>query len=204
MIGGLGNDSYFVDDEADKVVENVGEGHDTLHTNVDVVRLQDGIEDLRLYGARIGFGNDSDNLIVVSSGHNGCLLVGEGGDDFLVGGEAADTLRGGDGGDTLIGGTGGADRFEFDHADTGFDTILDFVAGTDKIVLSGFHLSELVAGVSFVVNTGPTTNADTILYNTGTGVLSYDADGTGAEAATQIALLLNTRPTLTVSDFILI
>ena len=45
--------------------------------------------------------------------------------------------------------------------------------------------------------------AATLLYNTTTGVLSYDSDGFGGVAAIEIALL-NNKAALTASDFLLI
>ncbi|MDD2828460.1 MAG: hypothetical protein PHW18_02670, partial [Sulfuricurvum sp.] len=49
--------------------------------------------------------------------------------------------------------------------------------------------------------TGTATDAnDYILYNTTTGTLSYDADGSGATAAVQFATLTG-HPTVTSVDF---
>lgn len=202
MIGGIGDDIYYVREEGDKVVENAGEGYDTILASINVYDLQDGVEalDLSPGTARFAIGNDADNRITGNHRHN--LLAGGSGDDSLFGGAGADTLRGGDGDDYLDSGDG-ADWFEFDHADTGFDTINNFIAGNDKIVLSEFHFSTLVAGENFFVNQGPATTIETIFYDGYTGSLFHDVDGTGITAATQIALLLN-KSALTVSDFIVI
>lgn len=45
-----------------------------------------------------------------------------------------------------------------------------------------------------------TDNNDYILYNTTTGALLYDADGSGSGVATQFATL-TTQPTITANDF---
>ena len=46
---------------------------------------------------------------------------------------------------------------------------------------------------------------DRLIYNTTTGALYYDADGTGVTAAVQVALLgSTTHPTLAYDDFMVI
>ncbi|MBE2897014.1 hypothetical protein HPC38_09045 [Pasteurellaceae bacterium HPA106] len=63
-----------------------------------------------------------------------------GGNDTLNGGAGDDILFGGAGNDTLSGGEG-ADKFVFlVNSNSGKDTITDFKAGEDKIVLSGFDI----------------------------------------------------------------
>lgn len=52
------------------------------------------------------------------------------------------------------------------------------------------------ATLLFAKSTNPT-----FLYDTNTGIVSYDDDGTGAHAAVQLAQL-NLGLTLTVSDFV--
>ena len=44
---------------------------------------------------------------------------------------------------------------------------------------------------------------DYIVYNKANGVLSYDADGSGAHAAIAFAVLVN-RPVLAANDFVVI
>ena len=104
MAGGTGNDSYFVDDIGDQVIENGGEGNDTVTASIDYV-LPANVEALRLQdGAIAGTGNALDNLITGNSAAN--RLDGGAGADTIVGGDGDDTLLGGDGNDSLTGGSG--------------------------------------------------------------------------------------------------
>ncbi|MDB9412754.1 calcium-binding protein [Microcystis aeruginosa] len=139
-------------------------------------------------------------------------LNGEAGDDSLDGGSGNDTLLGGTGNDTLLGGTGndiltggaGADHFAYDNTNQGVDTITDFsTAQVDFIQISasgpGFAGSGLVAGllpgIQFFssATAGPGSgDANTrFIYNTTSGNLWFDRDGTGATASVQLATLTN-------------
>ena len=130
--------------------------------------------------------------------------------DILNGGAGNDVLYGGTGNDTLTGGAG-ADKFVFASALnslTNVDTITDFVSGTDKLVLDDSVFAGLTAGsdlTNFVSSSNPaaTSAAATVLYNTSTGALYYDADGNGAGAAVQFATLSG-HPTLLATDFIIL
>jgi Ca2+-binding RTX toxin-like protein len=85
----------------------------------------------RLFG---GNGNDT-----ISGGINNDGLYGNDGDDILDGGLQNDILYGGAGIDNLTGGSG-SDIFKYDviteSTTTNYDTITDFVIGTDKIDLA--------------------------------------------------------------------
>jgi Ca2+-binding RTX toxin-like protein len=139
------------------------------------------------------------------------VLFGQLGRDNLQGGEGNDTLYGGKDNDTLQGGNG-ADSFVFDTAlaSAGIDTITDFVSGTDKIVLENAIFTTLGAGAlsagAFEVGAAAASASARIVYNQTTGALFYDADGNGAGAAVQIAIIgvTATHPTLTAGDFTVI
>jgi large repetitive protein len=87
-----------------------------------------------------GSGNDSFAV----SGAVAATLDGGAGNDTITAGTGSDTITGGSGADILTGGAG-ADTFVFrdltNSPVTGFDTIADFVSGTDHFsighVLSG-------------------------------------------------------------------
>ncbi|MGO4705996.1 hypothetical protein AB4072_09500 [Microvirga sp. 2MCAF38] len=139
-------------------------------------------------------------------------ITGTAGDDLIKSGAGKDRLNGGDGNDTLSGGleadqlTGGNgnDVFLFDSRlnATNIDTIVDFVAGTDKIHLARSMFAAFAEGDvnktlsanAFVLGTAAQDADDRIIYNAATGQLLYDRDGSGAAAA-QVFAILSTKPT---------
>ncbi len=98
MIGGTGDDAYFVDSYNDVVIENAGEGNDSVFSTANYV-LRDNIEALTLTGSAnlYGYGNAGDNILTGNSGIN--KLFGLGGNDVLDGGAGSDRLFGGTGND---------------------------------------------------------------------------------------------------------
>ena len=148
-------------------------------------------------------------------GKNGVndLIIGGAGADRLYALSGHDKIRGGLGNDNLSGGAG-RDAFVFDtalDAATNTDRIGDFVAIDDAIQIDnavfaalGAATGTLAAAKFYASATGTAHDADDrILYNATTGVLSYDADGNGAAAAVQFAVL-TTKPVITAADFVVI
>ena len=90
--GGIGNDTYFVDDAGDAVFENAGQGSDTVFSTVHFA-LPANVETLVLQGSADlqGYGNGLLNTIFGNSGNN-----------LIDGGTAADSMRGGVGNDTYF------------------------------------------------------------------------------------------------------
>ena len=232
LIGGAGNDTYIVDNALDIVNETISgsSGTDSVNSSVTYT-LGTNLENLTLTGSTAinGTGNALANSLTGNSGIN--TLSGGDGNDTLNGGAGADTLNGGAGVDVLIGGAGndtligglgndtltggdGNDVFIFNTAiANNVDTILDFVAGTDKIQLSKSVFTSLGTTGSLTNNAfwsaaGAVAGHDAddrVVYNTTTGALYYDADGTGSVAAVQIAILgSSSHPTLTNADFAVI
>jgi Ca2+-binding RTX toxin-like protein len=194
LAGGLGDDTYVLDVATDVVAENASEGTDTVQvafTLAGTYILGLNVENALVANAlNVNLtGNADANVLTGGAGAN--VLNGAGGNDTLIGGLGKDTLTGGT----------GFDQFVFDTAPAlaNVDTITDFKSGEDKIVLSAAVFTSLgVAGDTIGLSANLT-------YNSGTGVLAYDADGAGAAAAVQIALLgTSTHPTSLGSDFLLI
>lgn len=208
MKGWGGNDVYVVDHAGDRAIESSAAGGlDTVKSSVSF-GLGANVENLTLTGSAAidGIGNGLANVITGNNGAN--LLRGWSGDDVLKGAGGSDKLFGGFGMDVLKGGYGG-DLFYFDTAlgPTNVDTILDFERGRDRIVLENSVFKGLAAGAlssgAFAVGNAAADAGDRIVYDQATGKLFYDADGTGAAAAIQFALL-DTKPLLAASDFVVI
>jgi len=157
MYGGAGDDIYFVDDTGDVVVENTGEGVDTIISPFDYdLRDKAYIENLELIedtDAINGYGNDLNNAMQGNSrdnvlyGYEGAdSIVGAGGNDMLYGGggndkvwgsDGNDFLDGGEGADTMFGGTGD-DTCVVDNAG---DTVIELFKRRyrHRLVLSHLH-----------------------------------------------------------------
>jgi Ca2+-binding RTX toxin-like protein len=148
----------------------------------------------------------------ISSTAAGGTLSGLVGNDVLIGYTAADTLKGGAGNDALYGGPGTAsDKFVFDFAPNGItnlDYIIDFVASEDKIqfsraIFKGFSASGSLSSSAYVEGAGKTA-ADSLLqrviYNTTTGDLFYDADGSGTKAVAVKVAVVGTKADLSSAD----
>jgi len=186
MFGGTGDDTYYVDSAKDKVKENANEGNDTIVAsysyslekvkNVENLTLSEDATPLHIDA----IGNSGVNVLTGNSGNN--VLNGKAGDDILFGGE-------------------GNDIFVFDNL-AGVDTVLDFTAGSDMLRLDAAVFTALVSGVqdaNLVLGTAAVDENDYLVFDAGNGALYYDADGSGAGAAVQIATI--GVASLSVSDF---
>ena len=130
MAGGTGDDTYTVDNVGDVVVENAGEGTDTIRASISITALTANVENLTLIGTGNidGTGSAGDNVIKGNSGNN--MLRGLGGDDILNGGAGNDLLNGGRGADHMAGGAGN-DTYIIDSVDDRVNE--DAGQGTDTI-----------------------------------------------------------------------
>jgi Ca2+-binding RTX toxin-like protein len=179
---------------------NVIDGRSGWHVGVDGGGGNDTLfgspQDDTLAG---GSGNDS-----IDAGWDYDVLRGGGGNDTLNGGADSHT-------DTLTGGSG-RDRFLFVEDDSGNnDRIVDFTTQIDELAFdrttSNFTaigaLGNFASGdARFYAAPGATHGHDTsdrLVYNTSTGQLYYDADGSGSGSATLVATLQG-HPTLVASD----
>ncbi|MCM2501601.1 calcium-binding protein, partial [Neorhizobium galegae] len=135
LIGGLGNDTYAVDTTGDVVVENGGEGIDTVRTALSDYTLGANVENLTYTGtgAFAGTGNELDNV--------------------LAGGAGADTLAGGAGNDSYVVGAGDT---VIENAGGGIDTV--------QTALSSYTLGANVENLTFT-GTGAFTGTGNALDN---------------------------------------
>lgn len=215
LLGGLGND-----------ILNGGKGNDILNggggiDTASYVHATSAVKaDLGITGVQNTGTDGRDQLISIEnltgSAFNDILsgngvanvLSGGNGNDTLSGKGGNDILAGGAGNDTLTGGTG-ADTFLFDTAigRGNFDTVKDFVSGTDLIGLSeSIFSSTLAAGAvpesAFHVGSRATTADHHLIYNAQTGTLYFDPDGVGGLDQIRIAEFSN-KPMISVSDFVM-
>ena len=118
-------------------------------------------------------------------------ISGSGSSESLGGGGGNDTLEGRDGNDTLTGGLG-ADTFVFATMPSGTnrELVTDFASATDKLSFDNAVFTAVGAPGNFAsgdprfaAGAGLTSGqdaSDRLIYNTTTGQLFFDADGTGA------------------------
>lgn len=210
LFGGAGDDTLSGGDADDFAQGN--EGNDSIVGGLGNDELRGGLgNDAIRGGAGADFLQGALGNDVQRGGlDNDTLMAGQG-NDTIYGGAANDYLDGKAGSDVLTGGAG-VDQFVFSNAPDGInaDTIMDFEAGVDHIVLSLSVFGSLATpGVlgseNFVSGTSPAAQDanDFILYDSDNHVLSYDADGSGAGAAVAFATLAN-GASLTASDILLV
>lgn len=213
MAGGAGNDTYYVDNPSDIVIESPGFGTDTIWASVSYA-LSAGSE-IKFLHANAGgtglslSGNEFPNTILGSAGND--VLRGGAGNDVLKGGSGNDTLSGGAGADLLSGGPG-ADTFVLDApsgstvAPAGRDTITDFSGiDGDKIDL---HLIDAISGAAgnqsfaFIGNKPFDGTAGEVRYASAGAntVISGDING---DRVADFAILLDGAHTFTALDFVL-
>ena len=141
------------------------------------------------------------------------VLRGTGGADVLSGGSGNDALWGLGGADTLTGGPG-RDTFVFSTAPTAnaVARVTDFVPGTDRIQLSGPGFAAAGPAGPLGVDAfwaGPGVTAahdasDRLVFNTSTGDLYLDPDGTGPGTAVLFAQLPGLTTSLASTDFFVV
>ncbi|MCK0505532.1 calcium-binding protein [Aromatoleum anaerobium] len=189
LIGGDGSDTYVVDNVADAVVET---NATAALGGTDVVQVK-----IATAGGTYTLGANVENATLLNT--TAYKLTGNALDNILIANGSANTLNGGAGNDILTGGAG-LDIFRFDttlNAASNLDTITDFRVVDDTIQLENALFTSLTATGAlaaglFRMGDGITTAADAndyLIYNSATGALYYDADGTGSISALQFATL---------------
>ncbi|WP_052002850.1 CAP domain-containing protein [Microvirga sp. BSC39] len=191
MTGGTGNDIYYVENAGDKVVEAIYAGEDTVHSWISLT-LASHVENVQLRGAASisATGNALANK-----------LHGNSGDNVLSGGAGNDTLRG----------DAGKDAFLFNatlNGSNNVDIITDFSVLDDTIRLASTVFTQLgamggLSSTAFYKGAAAHIASDRIIYDSATGALFYDSDGTGSAVAIKFAQL-GTGLAISNADFVVI
>ncbi|MEH2211128.1 MAG: calcium-binding protein [Nostoc sp.] len=226
--GGAGKDTLSAGGSTGDNLLSGGDGNDYLSISGDYSYIPSDpysprdvsiTYESRSYGKNtLNGGTGDDNLDATNSkGDN--LLDGGAGNDYIsassafgkntiYGGSGNDTLIGGFGNDTLYGGTG-TDTFVFNNYNKGVDSIYDFNATNEVIQVSaaGFGGGLLAGSLKtsqFTLGTSATTSNQRFIYNSATGGLFFDIDGS-ASGSTQVKFAqLSTGLSLSVNNFVVV
>ncbi len=173
LVGGAGNDTYFVNNTgtgAVSITEASSAGTDSVFSSVDFSLATDGanVEKLTLTGsATTGTGNDSINTI--TGNDLGNTLSGNGGNDTLLGGAGEDILNGGTGNDIMTGGDNndildGGEGSDTMTGGNGDDTYVVNVS-TDKVIEAAITDANPDAGTDTVQSSISTSTGYTLPIN---------------------------------------
>jgi Ca2+-binding RTX toxin-like protein len=156
MTGGAGNDTYYVDNVSDLVIEISSDvGTDLVFSSLTFSAAgvnQSGIENITLTGTSAidAMGNALANALTGNSANN--ILSGGDGNDILIGGLGSDTLTGGS----------GADIFAFSPYDPSvaqFDVVTDFsIADGDRISLGSVGPATFETTANWLIRTDASGN----------------------------------------------
>jgi len=184
LSGMAGRDNYVVDNAGDTVDESMAGSN-----GIDIVS---SYISFNLSNAKAVHGAVEDLVLLGSGGLN---ATGNGLANHITGNAGSNVIDGLAGIDWLTGG-GGNDFFLFDTApnsSTNFDLVLDFNVAMDTISLENAIFTRLAVGMlaapAFYIGAAAHAADDRLVYNSATGALFYDADGTGAAAAVRFAIL---------------
>jgi Ca2+-binding RTX toxin-like protein len=206
-LNGLGGDDTLVGSAGTDFYDG-GAGSDTLDLRATTMATAVDVAAGTIGG---GFTGTLANIERVLAGNGDDSLTGGAGADNLSGRFGSDTLAGGAGNDWLWGGGGGAENhFVFHETGTAnADRIGDFIAGADQIDLDNAAMTALGGEGAFTAGdarffagsgaAGGHDGDDRVVYDTSTGQLYYDDDGSGAHAA-QLIATLHGAPTLAAAE----
>ena len=182
MTGGTGDDLYFVQNAADSVIEQAGEGTDTVQSSLSGYALPAHVENLTLASTTAnGSGNAENNLLIGNSAANN--LAAGGGDDTIDPRRGLDTVDGGAGNDLLIvdysanSYAGLTTTLTDAVAGNGFYNALTSASASDRITFSNIERVQ-ITGTSFNDNLRGLAGNDTL--NGGLGNDTLDG-GAGAD-----------------------
>ncbi|WP_262297410.1 calcium-binding protein [Microvirga sesbaniae] len=183
MDGGAGNDTYWVDNTGDVIVDS-GVGFDRVLASADYT-LAANLDYLAFEGSGnfSGTGNDLDNTLYGNTGAN--TLDGGAGRDQIDGGEGADRLLGGAGDDTITDWKGddvldgGAGKDDL-RGGVGNDTY--WVDGLDLVTeLAGQGVDTVTASESFAL--GAAAEVEILMAKAGTNAINL----TGSDTANAVS-----------------
>ncbi|WDD36971.1 calcium-binding protein (plasmid) [Nostoc sp. UHCC 0926] len=188
IIGGAGNDRLSADYSSGNNTLNGGAGNDRLSAD-----YSGGNNTLN------GGAGDDYLSTNASSGNN--LLFGDDGNDILIGGNSNDSLYGGAGTDTFV--------FNKIFNYGSVDKIYDFNATNEVIQISatgfggGLSIGSLQKN-QFTLGTSATTSEERFIYNSATGALYFDRDGSASEFTQVQFAQLSTGLALTNNNFMVV
>lgn len=179
LVGGLGDDFYLVDNLNDVLFDASGEGYDTVVASGSYILTPAAEIELLLTADSAATstvsltGNNFNNIIWGNAGAN--VINGRGGSDSLTGGRGRDTFV-----------------FDVEPRKGVFDRVFDFRVKDDSVRLNRSVFEEvtgrkIIDKDAFRIGNKAADAEDRIIYNSRTGGLFYDEDGTGRSKAVLIA-----------------
>lgn len=154
VIGGTGNDVFFIDDSDVEVRESDGEGYDIIWTTASYA-LQDDYSEFEFLGAK-----GVKNISLTGNSDNN-KLAGNAGNNKLFGNAGEDTFYAGAGKDRLSGGSE-SDTFVFRKGD-GHDKITDFAFEGSKHDVIDLHFLKGFDNIDDVIAVAKDTDAGLVL-----------------------------------------
>lgn len=191
LTGGLGNDTYKVDNTGDVLVENPGEGTDTVESSVSWTLGAD-FENLTLSGGNSlnGVGNGQDNIFRTATGAWDTLTGGAGNDTYYVT-HSSDVVieSSGEGTDTVVFSVGnGTTSYtlanNLENLTLGSDSFVGTGNGLDNIMTASGSTDTLIGGAgndTYVV----LNSTDAVTEASGEGTDLVQAQGSYTLSSTQ-------------------
>ncbi|MCL6751812.1 calcium-binding protein [Nostoc sp. CCCryo 231-06] len=225
IVGSNGNDTLSTRAGNDTI--DGGKGDDVLSVNYNDYSSNNVTpgEIISTFNATTNIGSITDGTnrvsyknierLNISATQYDDLIVGNNGNDTLKGYVGNDILYGGKGNDTLYG-EYGTDTFAFNSFNEGVDSIDDFnfidyqSKTTNELIqvsatgFGGGLSSGSLSANQFTIGTSATTNTQRFIYNSATGGLFFDQDGSKS-GFTQVQFAqLSTGLSLTENNFVVV
>jgi len=193
MSGGQGDDVYVVGSTTDVVIENAGEGYDTVRSSVTYT-LSANVEELVLTGSASvnATGNALDNVLTGNGGAN--ILSGLGGNDTMIGGAGNDTYVVDSSGDVVVeGAAAGTDTVQaafsyvlaadFENLTLTGSAAIDATGNASNNVLTGNGAANVLIGHEGDDTLNGGAGADTMIGGLGNDLYVVDAAGDSVSEA---------------------